>query len=115
MIGSVAGTSVQGNRTSVTHILHFIYIHSILCIHIYTVYIYIYIHTHSVYVYIYIYTHTLCICIYTVYTYTGLSPGRADPILFGGICLVLWVLFPLECVLLFYLIVNNVDLCRELF
>lgn len=58
MIGSIAGTSVQGNRISVTHILRV----------------------------------------------TGLSPGRADPTLSGSICLVLWVLFPLECVLLFYLI-----------
>ena len=70
MIGGIAGTSVQGNRTSITNIPCF----------------------------------------------TVLSPGRADSILSGGtFFLVLWVLFPLEYVLLFYLIVDKVDLCGGLF
>ena len=42
--------------------------------------------------------------------FIALSPGRADSTLPGSIFfLVLWVLFPLEYVLLFYLIVDMVD------
>ena len=46
----------------------------------------------------------------------ALSPRRADSTLFGSIfLLVLWVLFPLEYVLLFYLIVDKVDFFRGSF
>ena len=53
-------------------------------------------------------THTPCVA--------ALSPRRADSTPFGSVfLLVLWVLFPLEYVLLFYLIVDKVDFFRGSF
>ena len=54
--------------------------------------------------------------IYYKYTVSLCFPWEAQTLLFlAGFFLVLWVLFPLEHVLLFYLIVNKVDLWRGLF